>query len=219
MNSQTVLEHIYKKKIIAIVRGVDKKYIVDTAKAILDGGIDCLEITINHKNCTAIEKTYESIELLKEIFGDKLYLGAGTVLSVEEVDKVIKAGAQYIISPDMNTDVIRYTKEADKISIPGAFTPTEVVKAHEAGADIVKVFPAGLMGAPYIKALKGPLAHIPLSAVGGITPDNVSDFLKGGCCCVGIGGNLVDLNAIYNGNYKLITEIAKAYVQNVNNIN
>lgn len=215
MEENNVLQKLLRQKIIAIVRGVKKGQIQKTADAIIKGGISCLEIAIDHRSPESVEQTYEMIRSLKETFAERICLGAGTVLSAQEVTACVQAGAEYIISPNKNQDVIRKTKEAGRISIPGALTPTEMVEAWEAGADIVKLFPAGTLGLDYIKAVRGPLRHIPVSAVGGITPTNSRAFIDAGCCSVGVGGNLVDLKKIAQGDYESLTNTARNYVRNV----
>jgi Entner-Doudoroff aldolase len=127
-----------------------------------------LEFTFDHLNKNCIEDNMKKLKITKEYFGDKVCIGAGTVLTVEEVEKAIKAGAEFIISPNTNIDVIKRVNELGKVSMPGALTPTEAVMAYDAGADYVKLFPAGELGKDYIKALMSPLQHIPFIAVGGI---------------------------------------------------
>ncbi len=215
IQKKDVLEFIKKEKLIAIVRGVGKDYILDTAEAICNGGIHCLEITIDHETDISKKETYEKIKMVKDAFGERLKVGAGTVMSAEEVDQVIMAGAEFIISPDTNENVIKRTVELNKISIPGAFTPSEIARAYEAGADFVKLFPAGLLGTSYIKAVKGPLKYIPLMAVGGVTLENGKSFLEAGCIGLGIGGDLVRLDLIYQKRFKEIEKIAADYVRQI----
>ncbi|MBU9739167.1 bifunctional 4-hydroxy-2-oxoglutarate aldolase/2-dehydro-3-deoxy-phosphogluconate aldolase [Diplocloster agilis] len=215
MEENYILQNLLRQKIIAIVRGVRKEQIQKTADAIIKGGISCLEIAIDHTSPESVEQTYEMIRCLKETFAAGICLGAGTVLSGQEVKACVEAGAEYIISPNKNPDVIRKTKEAGKISIPGALTPTEMTEAWEAGADIVKLFPAGILGLDYIKAVRGPLKHIPVSAVGGVTPGNCRDFIEAGCSSIGVGGNLVDLKKIELGDYDSLTKTALDYVRNL----
>lgn len=209
------LDRILEEKIISIIRGVESRHILDTAAALKAGGVSCMEITIDHSSEMAAESTYEMIRLLREEWGKELCIGAGTVLDAREAVRCAECGAEYIISPNVNADVIRQTKALDLVSIPGALTPSEVVQAYELGADIVKLFPAGVLGASYIKALLSPLRHIPVSAVGGVTPQNSRGFLEAGCCCVGVGSNLADHKEIAKGNFEKITGIARMYVQSV----
>ena len=136
-----------------------------------------------------------------------------TVMSVDQVHQAVEAGAEYMISPNVNEAVIRETKKLDKVSIPGAMTPTEAAFAYECGADIVKLFPAGLLGAAYIKAVKAPLKHIPVTAVGNVNVENCAEFLKAGAVGVGVGGSLVSAKLVDEGRFDEITATAKAYVE------
>lgn len=205
----TLLEKIYQGKIIAIVRGVPCALMLDTARALLKGGIHMMEVTFNQASEEGIRETADSIRLLAKELPDEILLGAGTVMTPEQVDLAKECGARYIISPNVDVDVIRRTKELGMVSIPGAFTPSEIAVAYKAGADIVKLFPAGLMGTAYIKAIMGPLSHIPVSAVGGVDDKNIAAFFKAGVCSVGIGGSLVDRKAIAAGNFEAITQTAQ----------
>lgn len=208
-----VKDMIFENKIVAIIRGIGSDRILDAVGALLDGGIKLLEVTFNHEDEKKTLDTLKCLELIKKKYGDKVCLGAGTVLTADQVKMAVDAGAEYIISPNTDISVIYKTKELGKISMPGSFTPSDVVIAHNAGADIVKLFPAGVLGIEYIKALLGPLSHIPMFAVGGVTVDNVNLFIKAGAKGVGVGGNLVDKKAIYAGEYDKITQVAKAYVE------
>lgn len=211
-NSETVLDHILNAKLIAIVRGVKTSDICQLTQALLDGGITCMEVTYNQKSIEGQQETLHSIRTIKQTFGDAICLGAGTVLTPLQVQQAIEAGAAYMISPNVDLSVIAATKKADAVSIPGALTPSEIVTAYSAGADIVKLFPAGDLGIDYIRSLIAPLSHIPLSAVGGVRPDNVKEFFSAGVVGVGIGSNLVSLKDIREKRFDRITETAKKYV-------
>ncbi len=215
MRMEQILDRILQEKIIAIIRGISRERILDVARAIKEGGVSCLEIALDHSSTNTIRETYERIIALSEAFGEELCIGAGTVLTAEEVINCAKAGATYIISPNTNCSVIQKTKELGLISIPGALTPSEIVQAHEAGADIVKLFPAGTLGVEYIKAVRSPLKHIAMSAVGNITPENCGEFLAAGCCSIGVGSNLADRKAVERGDFKRITDTAREYVRSV----
>lgn len=197
--------------VVAIVRGIDSKYVVDLAKAFMAGGIKCIEITFNQASTDGSKNTLDSIKLLKETFKDDLAVGAGTVMSEDDVIRAKEAGAEYIISPNVDEAVIRKTKELGLISMPGALTPSEAVFAYQCGADIVKLFPAGVFGADYIKAVTAPLNHIPFAAVGGVNAKNKKDFINAGCIGVGVGGNLVNKELIEAGKWEEITAYAKEY--------
>ncbi len=208
----TNLEFINEHKIIAIVRGIDSDKISSLAAAMVKGGLRCIEVTFDHSSEEGKLNTLKGIEILTKEFEGEVLAGAGTVLTVEQVDLAAKAGAKYIISPNMNVNVIKRTKELGLISIPGAMTPSEVVEAYEAGADIVKLFPAAMFGTAYLKAVRGPLKHIPMTAVGGISPANIAEFIEAGAVGVGVGGNLVSPKLVNEGRFDEITEIAKSYV-------
>lgn len=210
-----IIENVYKKKIVAIVRGLSKEEAVDTAKALAAGGINMIEVTFDQTSTDGYKATLEAIATIASTMQGAVYVGAGTVLSIEQVDLAYKAGAQYIITPSVDTAVIKHANELGMVTMPGAMSPTEIEEAYKAGADFVKVFPGGNLGADYIKAVKAPLKHIPLLAVGGVNLDNIESFKKAGVVGFGLGGNLVNQTLIKAGNFDEITKIAKAYVSAV----
>mgnify|MGYP000009396142 CR=1 FL=1 len=207
--SQAVLEKILEGKIIAIVRGIPSTKIVGLAQALEKGGVNCIEVTFDQTSEEKAKDTLAAIRAIKDALGDKVCVGAGTVMSVEQVHQAVEAGAEYMISPNVNEAAIR----ENKVSIPGAMTPTEAAFAYECGADIVKLFPAGLLGAAYIKAVKAPLKHIPVTAVGNVNVENCAEFLKAGAVGVGVGGSLVSAKLVDEGRFDEITATAKAYVE------
>lgn len=204
------LERIKKEKIIAIIRNLSPAETLLTADALYEGGIRVLEVTFSQKKPP--QETAVIISSLVRRFQHKMLIGAGTVMTPEQLAAAHQAGARFILSPDCDTGIIRAVKKAGLISIPGALSPTEIAAAWRAGADLVKLFPAEALGLAYIKALQGPLGHIPLSAVGGVNLDNIRDFFSAGVCSVGIGSNIVDVNAVRQENYLQITQTARAYV-------
>lgn len=206
---------IMDSKVIAIVRGLDAGY-EQLAQAMYDGGIRAMELTFNQKDPSQHTKTTGGIRAIRQLMGDKMLVGAGTVTSVELVEKAWEAGAQFIVSPDVNEAVIRRTKELGMLSFPGAFTATEVLTAHRAGADFVKLFPAGGMGSSYVKAILAPLNHVRLVAVGGVSEKNACEFIRAGCVAVGVGGNLVNKEWIAAGEFDKIRDLAQALCQNAN---
>lgn len=207
------LDFIKENKVIAIVRGIPSSSIAALAEAMVKGGLRCMEVTFDHSSEKGTEETLKSIEILSRNFKGKLLAGAGTVLTPKQAEQAAAVGAEYIISPNVNVEVIRKTKELGKISIPGALTPSEIVTAYEAGADIVKLFPAAVFGPAYFKAVKAPLKHIPVTAVGGISPENIADFLAAGAVGAGVGGNLVSPKLVAEGRFDEITEIARSYAE------
>lgn len=210
-----ILKLVETEKIIAIVRGVDPEKCKFIAEALYEGGIHMMEITFDQSNPDGLKNTAASIASITKSFGKDIRVGAGTVMSVGQVQLAAEAGAKYIISPNTKESVIKETLKLGLVSMPGALTPTEVTFAHECGADFVKVFPSGDLGPGYIKALKAPLKHIKLLGVGGITPENIPDYLKAGCIGFGIGGNLVNTSWVDAGEYEKITEAARAFCRAV----
>lgn len=209
---EQVIELVLQTKLVAIVRGVYGQDCLNLAKALCEGGIRALEVTFDQSNPALWQKTADTITLLNESLGDRMVFGAGTVTTVELVNIAKNAGAKFIVSPDCEPDVIRATVEAGMVSMPGALTPTEVLQAHKAGADFVKVFPAGALGAAYMKAIAAPINHVRLLAVGGVNENNVADFMKAGAVGTGVGGNLVNKTWIAEGRFQDITALAKAFV-------
>jgi 2-dehydro-3-deoxyphosphogluconate aldolase/(4S)-4-hydroxy-2-oxoglutarate aldolase len=216
--SQKILEKIKSEKIIAIIRGVSSEHIIPTVEALVNGGIHCVEITFNPSSEEKSKDTLVSIKKVSEHFKDTVFVGAGTVMTVKQTEDAIAAGAEYIISPNVNEAVIRRTKELGKISMPGAFTPTEAGNAYDYGCDIVKMFPAGILGPGYIKAVTSSMSHLTIAAVGGIDVDNIDDFIKVGTTCFGIGSNLVNTKLVEKGDFATITETAKKFCQAVSEI-
>lgn len=210
--SQVVLDAVKENKIVSIIRGVPADCILKTIQALYDGGIRCVEIAIDHTSAETIANTLECIKRAAENYADKMYIGAGTVLTVEEVHQTSAVGARYMISPNVDEAVIKETKKLGLVSMPGAMTPSEIANAYTWGADIVKVFPAGDLGPKYFKSVRSPLGHIPLMAVGSVTVDNLADFLKVGAMGAGIGGNLANVKLIKEGNFAAITETAQKFV-------
>lgn len=206
-----VIQKIEKEKIIAIVRGVESEKLIPFAEAVYAGGIRLLEITYSADGSVSDEETAKNIQKLSEQFDGRMHIGAGTVLKEKQVELTKSAGGRFIISPDTYPEVIRKTRELDMVSIPGALTPSEIQSAHRAGADFVKVFPVTNMGIEYLKAVKAPLSHIKLIAVGGINEKNMSDYIDAGICGFGIGSNIVNKKMIEEENFEEITNLAKKY--------
>lgn len=206
---EEIIQTVDKEKIIAIVRGVSPDKIHCVAKALYSGGIRLMEVTFDQANPDKFIDTCNAISAIAKEFGRKMYVGAGTVTSPKLVDMAHEAGALFIVSPDCNPSVIRRTRELGMVSMPGAMTPTEILAAHEAGADYIKLFPVGNLGASYVKAVCAPISHLKMLAVGGVNATNVKDFLDAGCCGAGIGGNLANKKWIAAGEFDKITEVAK----------
>lgn len=207
-----LLKRIEEEKIVVIVRGVEREKLIPLAEAMYEGGIRLLEITYDASGRTSDEETAKNIELLCEHFAGRMSIGAGTVLSEEQVRLTESAGGEFIISPDTDPSVIRLTKELGMVSMPGALTPTEVKIAHRSGADLVKLFPITNLGTEYVKAIKAPLSHIKLIAVGGVTEENIPSYLAAGVSGFGIGSNIVKKTLIDGCRFDEIAALAKKYV-------
>lgn len=208
-----VIEAIKKEKLVVIVRGVAKDKLLPMAEAMYEGGIRLLEITYSANGAVSDEETAERIAMLKKHFGERMMIGAGTVLTCRQVDLTKEAGGEFIISPNTNGEVIDYTRRQDLVSLPGAFTPSEVQAAYEYGADFVKLFPITELGISYVKAIRAPLSHIPMLAVGGIDLTNMKDYLEAGVDGFGIGSNIVNKKMIEAKDWKSITALAEEYVR------
>ncbi len=211
----TPLEYVQQRKVVAIVRGLSPEHIVRLGHAFEEGGIGLMEVTYNQRAPETWADTARAIEAVEKEFGDRLLVGAGTVITLEQVRMTYEAGGHYLVTPTTQPEIIRAGKALGLGLYPGAFTATEILEAYNAGADAVKVFPVGNLGPGYIKALKAPLSHIPLMAVGGVNAKNAGDFIKAGCVGVGVGGNLVNKEWIENGEWDRITDLAKAYMEAV----
>jgi 2-dehydro-3-deoxyphosphogluconate aldolase/(4S)-4-hydroxy-2-oxoglutarate aldolase len=207
MSKEFDLARVLNSRIVAVVRSTHVGQLTDAAEALLAGGVEIVEITFT------VPRAHRVLEQLADRLGDKILLGAGTVLDPETARTALLAGAKFIVSPTLNLDVIRLCHRYDKLVLPGALTPTEVLTAWEHGADIVKIFPSELTGPPYLKALHGPLPQIRLMPTGGVNLLTAADFLRAGACALGIGGSLVEAEAIAAGNMARIESLARQYVQ------
>lgn len=206
---------IKQEKLVAIIRKVDVKDILNTANALYEGGIRLLEITFDQSSASCIQDTKKSIEIVKNQLGDKMLVGAGTVLTINQVKAAKDSGADFTLSPNTNISIIEEVKKQEMVCIPGALTPSEIMTAWDAGADIVKLFPAGNFGVNYVKAIRGPISHVPLMAVGGVNRMNVREFLDNGFCSCGIGSNIVPNNLIRDGLFSEIEVIAKDFISQI----
>lgn len=211
MSRATVIEAIEAHKVFAIVRGLSPESVRPTMEAIYNGGIRLVEVTFDRVN--GDEATLKALEILRDEFSDKLIYGAGTVTNVEQVEKVKTLGGTFIVSPDCNTEVIKATREAGMVSLPGVLTPTEAAVAHDAGADFIKLFPGGVFGPGYLKAVAAPLSDLKFIAVGGVDEHNLADFAKAGAVGFGIGSNLVNNKMVEACDFDTIYHNACAFKQ------
>jgi len=212
MREETIAA-IEKEKIIAIVRGADAEVLIPLVQAMYDGGIRLLEVAYDAGGRVSDEETARRIAMLADRFGGKMRIGAGTVLREEQAALTRSAGGTFIISPDTYAPVIEKTRSLGMVSIPGAMTPTEIQVAHRLGADFIKIFHAGTLGAEYVKAVKAPLSHVKLLAVGGVTAENMKQFLDAGISGFGIGSAITDKAAIQDKDYGRITALARKYTE------
>ena len=206
MNSDEQLQRVLKSCIVAVMRAPNGDALVDVAEALLAGGVEVMEVTFT------VPRAVRVLEQVADRLGDRILLGAGTVLDPETARTAILAGAQFIVSPSLNLDVIRLCRRYDKVVMPGALTPTEVVTAWEAGAHIVKIFPADLGGPQYLKAIRGPLPQIRLMPTGGVDLDTADSFLQAGACALGVGGSLVSGKTVESRDFKQIETLANKFV-------
>lgn len=211
---QEIIKQINENKLIVIVRGVFGEDCIKLARALYKGGIKMMEITFDQSKPDEFYRTADAIKAVKEEMAGKMLVGAGTVISLETLKMAYEAGAQFIISPDTNEEIIRKTVEYGLVSIPGALTPSEAVSAYKYGADYVKLFPISNLGVKYLKAVRAPLCHIPFMAVGGVSETNIKEFLDAGAVGAGVGGNLVNKEWIKNGEFDRITALAAEFVKN-----
>jgi 2-dehydro-3-deoxyphosphogluconate aldolase/(4S)-4-hydroxy-2-oxoglutarate aldolase len=209
---KSLLSLLEKERIIAIMRGIPKGSGEQTAKALAAGGISFLEITLNTNGALNM------INELKGKFGDQLRIGAGTVLNLKLAKEAIESGAEYIISPNLDEEVLAYGLERGVEVWPGTMTPSEIVRAYNLGATAVKVFPIGSLGMNYIKDIRAPLNHIPMVVTGGVNQDNIKEVLGYGAIAAGLGGNLVNNSLIQKGEFEQITNLAKAYTKLANEV-
>jgi 2-dehydro-3-deoxyphosphogluconate aldolase/(4S)-4-hydroxy-2-oxoglutarate aldolase len=200
-------QRILNSGIVGIIRAPDGGQLVDVARALLAGGVDVLEVTFT------VPKAHQVLERVADALGDKVLLGAGTVLDTETCRTAILAGAEFIVSPGTNLEVIAMCRRYSKLALPGALTPTEVIAAWQAGADFVKVFPCDVLGPAHLRALRGPLPQVRMIPTGGVTLETAADFLKAGACALGIGSALVEPKAVGAGDFGRIESLARQYVE------
>lgn len=206
MSRHEDLSRVLNSGIVAVIRSTSGEQLVEVARALYEGGVDVLEVTFT------VPRALEIISAVQKSLGNKILLGAGTVLDPETARAAFLAGAEFLVSPTVNLDVIRMGNRYDKLVMPGAFTPTEILTAWEAGAQVIKVFPADIGGPAYLKTLHGPLPQVRLLPTGGVNLNTIGDFLKAGACAVGLGGALIEPKAVASGDMARITSLAQQYV-------
>jgi 2-dehydro-3-deoxyphosphogluconate aldolase/(4S)-4-hydroxy-2-oxoglutarate aldolase len=207
MSKESHLRHVLDSGIVAVVRSPDSGQLVEVCRALADGGVTVVEITMT------VPDALDVVRAVRRALGDRVLLGAGTILDPETGRAALLAGAEYLVAPTLNLDVIRLCQRYDKLVMPGCFTPTEILTAWEAGADVIKVFPAEVLGPAFFKALRGPLPQVRLMPTGGVDLSTAADFLKAGACCLGVGSQLVEPRAVAERNFDRIRQLARQYVQ------
>ena len=209
------MELLKKYRFVGIFRHIAPQYALEAAKAMYEGGIRIFEVTFDPSRETTKEETGSIIRQLKEHFGPEVSVGAGTVLSVDFAETAWQAGAEFIVAPCTKPEVIRYTKEKGMLSIPGAYTPTEIMNAYELGADIVKIFPILPDAEAYLKNVISPLSHIPFMITGGINPDTIEKFLAMGPVAVAAGATIATRELALAEDYDTIRRNAQRHTQRI----
>lgn len=206
MSRHGQLQQILDGGIVAVVRAPQGQELVEVCRALADGGVRAVEITMT------VPGALDVLRQVRQALGERILLGAGTVLDPESARAALLAGAEYIVAPTVNRDVIKICRRYDKVVMPGAFTPTEILTAWEAGADVVKVFPADVVGPAFFQAMRGPLPQVRLMPTGGVDLTTAAAFLKAGAACLGVGGQLVEARAVAERNFNRVRDLARQYV-------
>lgn len=209
MSRENHLSRVLDCGLVAVVRAPDPTHLVNVIRALADGGVTVAEVTFT------VPDAVEVIRAAKKELGNRVLLGAGTVLDTETARAALLAGAEFIVSPTVNLDVIKLCRRYDKLVFPGAFTPTEILTAWETGADVVKVFPADILGPSFFKAMRGPLPHVRLMPTGGVDLNTAAEYLRAGACCLGVGSQMVDPKAVARQDYEYLRGLAWQYTQAV----
>ena len=204
-----IVARLHAAGVVAVIRADSADELADITNALLSGGVTAIEVTTTTPNAVS------GIAQLRELFGERALLGVGTVLDPKTAHDAIAAGAQFVVSPTCDSQVIKATHAANRVSIPGAYTPTEILGAHRAGADVVKVFPSTALGPAYFKDILAPLPFLKLMPTGGVDAQNAGAWSKAGAVCVGAGSALVPRDAVRAGDWPRITQLAEAFVQSI----
>jgi 2-dehydro-3-deoxyphosphogluconate aldolase/(4S)-4-hydroxy-2-oxoglutarate aldolase len=208
MEKREVFNRMVSEGLIPVIRVSSAQEAVDVADAIKEGGVTLIEITMS------VPGAIDTIKELTQKYKDEIIMGAGTILDPETARAALLAGSQFIVTPTLNLDVIQLAHRYSAVVVPGAMTPTEILTAWNAGADMVKVFPAGQLGGPeYIKAIRGPLPQVLLVPTGGVNLQNAGAFIKAGATALGVGGELVDKKAVKEKKFNIITENTRAFLK------
>jgi 2-dehydro-3-deoxyphosphogluconate aldolase/(4S)-4-hydroxy-2-oxoglutarate aldolase len=212
MSRESHLRRVLDGGIVAIVRSPVGGKLVEVCRALADGGVTTVEITMT------VPDALDVLRQVRKELGDRVLLGAGTVLDPETARAVMLAGAEFVVAPVVNLDVIRMCRRYNKLVMPGAFSPTEILAAWEAGADVVKVFPSDPLGPAFFRAMRGPLPQVRLMPTGGVDLSTAAEYLRAGACCLGVGTQLVEPRAVAAGDFDRIRELAAEFVQIVRQV-
>ena len=201
----TALKRILDTGIAAVIRAQSSEHLMRVADAIKEGGVDVIEVTMTTPNALQV------IEETSSKYGDDVLIGVGTVLDAETCRMAILAGAQFVVGPCLDRDMIEMAHRYDKLAMPGTFTPTEILQAWQWGADLIKVFPADILGPTFFKDVLGPLPQVRMVPTGGVNLDTAADFLRAGCVALCAGGALIDKKAVAEGKFDVVTETARRF--------
>ncbi len=213
MERKEIVSKIIELKAVAVIRLQDPSKLIKVAEAIHDGGVKAIEITMT------VPDAINTIALAAKEIGNKVLIGVGSILNPEMAQRAIDAGAQYVVSPIFKKEIIEVSHKNEIPALPGTFTPTEVQTAYEAGADIIKLFPADVLGMAFIKGIKAPMPHLKVMPTGGVSLTNAGEWIKAGACAVGVGSALIDKQAIEEENYSILTENAKKIIGSIKLVN
>ncbi len=209
------MKEFYERKVIIVCRGIAEEEIVNVATALYEGGIRFMEVPFNQADPSSFTSTANKIKAVKDALGDKMHVGAGTVITMQQFELAKKAGAEIIVSPTMEEDVIIATKKAGLISMPGCTTPSEMTRAYKLGADLIKLFPASMVNLKVIKEISVPLNHLPLVCFGGVSAENIEEVLSTGVVGVGMASSILDKQALKDKDYAKITALAKSVTEKI----
>ncbi|MBI3836529.1 MAG: bifunctional 4-hydroxy-2-oxoglutarate aldolase/2-dehydro-3-deoxy-phosphogluconate aldolase [Planctomycetia bacterium] len=207
MSKETNLARVHQTGIVAVIRAASGELLADVAEALAAGGVEAMEVTFT------VPRAHQVLERVAEQMGSRILLGAGTVLDPETARIALLSGAEFIVSPTVNLDVIQLCRRYDKLVMPGALTPTEALAAWEAGADIVKIFPSEVTGPAYLKALSAPLPQVRMMPTGGVNLETAAAYLRAGAFALGVGGSLVDPKVVAAGETAKIEKLARQFVE------
>lgn len=212
MENRSLLAAVRRHRIIVALRGLTKEQLVPAVRALREGGIRMVEVTFDQSSPAALADTPAAVAALRRAFGEELLVGAGTVVTVEQLRAAAEAGAQYMLSPNLDLEVMAEARRLGLAAIPGALTPSETAAAWKAGAALVKLFPVGNLGPGYVRAVTAPLSHIPLLGMGGINRDNLLEYLAlPSMAGVGVGAAIAKLELIRSGDWAGLTALARTY--------